>query len=198
MNVAIIPARAGSTRIPGKNIKPFMGRPIIAYSIETARKSCLFEEIWVSTDSDEIGKIAEREGARVHVRPMRLAVNEVGTQEVAKAVLQDIKAGRFEFACVVYATAPMMREADMTRALRCLQETPDAPFAYSVGAMPVRDAGQFYFGRTRAFIQDEPLDGPDVLKVVVPQDRVCDINTMEDWNKAESMFCRIHGIRKTT
>ena len=196
-NVAIIPARSGSTRIPLKNIRPFMGKPIICYSIETAVRSRLFDEIWVSTDSDEIGKVATREGARVHVRPARLAQNEVGTQEVAGAVLQDIQAGRFEFACVIYATAPMMREKDLARALAALEEKPGATFAYSIGVMPVRDAGQFYFGRTRAFIHQEPLDGPDSIKIVVPEDRVCDINTIEDWQKAEAMFCRLHNVRRT-
>ena len=62
-SVAIIPARGGSTRIPKKNIKLFLGTPIIAYSIETAERSGLFDRIIVSTDSDEIARVALQHGA---------------------------------------------------------------------------------------------------------------------------------------
>ena len=63
-NIAIIPARGGSKRIPRKNIKPFMGKPIIAYSIEAALQSGLFEEVMVSTDDEEIAGIACKYGAK--------------------------------------------------------------------------------------------------------------------------------------
>ena len=64
-SLAIIPARGGSKRIPKKNIKPFLGKPIIAYSIEVALKSKLFDEVMVSTDDEEIAKIALEYGAKV-------------------------------------------------------------------------------------------------------------------------------------
>ena len=64
-NIAIIPARGGSKRIPRKNIKPFMGKPIIAYSIEAALQSGLFDEVMVSTDDEEIAEIACKYGAQV-------------------------------------------------------------------------------------------------------------------------------------
>ncbi|MBU0909357.1 MAG: pseudaminic acid cytidylyltransferase, partial [Proteobacteria bacterium] len=63
MKVAIIPARGGSKRIVGKNIKPFMGKPVIAYSIEAARLSGLFDRIIVSTDAEEIAAVAREFGA---------------------------------------------------------------------------------------------------------------------------------------
>lgn len=63
-NIAIIPARGGSKRIPRKNIKPFMGKPIIAYSIEAALQSGLFEEVMVSTDDEEIAGIACKYGLK--------------------------------------------------------------------------------------------------------------------------------------
>ena len=66
-NIAIIPARGGSKRIPRKNIKPFMGKPIIAYSIEAALQSGLFDEVMVSTDDEEIAEIACKYGAQVPV-----------------------------------------------------------------------------------------------------------------------------------
>lgn len=66
-NLAIIPARGGSKRIPRKNIKPFMGKPIIAYSIEAALQSGIFDEVMVSTDDEEIAEVAKQYGANVHL-----------------------------------------------------------------------------------------------------------------------------------
>jgi len=72
-NLCVIPARGGSKRIPKKNIKEFCGKPLIAYSIETALKSNLFEKVIVSTDDDEISKISKKYGAEVLKRPEELA-----------------------------------------------------------------------------------------------------------------------------
>ena len=66
-NLAIIPARGGSKRIPRKNIKPFMGKPIIAYSIEAALQSGIFDEVMVSTDDEEIAEMAKQYGANVPI-----------------------------------------------------------------------------------------------------------------------------------
>src|SRR5688572_27060303 len=110
MNVAIIPARGGSTRILRKNIRMFHGKPIIAYSIAAAKESKLFGRIVVSTEDGEIGRMAEGYGATWYPRGLELTVDEVGTQEVARDVLawlveqNDIP----EYACCIYATAPLM------------------------------------------------------------------------------------------
>ena len=78
--VAIIPARGGSKRIPRKNIKPFAGKPIIAYSIEAALQSRLFDRVIVSTDDREIAAVAESFGAEVPFsRPPELADDHAGT-----------------------------------------------------------------------------------------------------------------------
>ena len=74
MKVAIIPARGGSKRIPGKNIKDFCGKPIIAYSIQAAQDSKLFDHILISTDDEEIAKVAKSCGAEVpFIRPEKLS-----------------------------------------------------------------------------------------------------------------------------
>ena len=81
--IAVIPARGGSKRIPKKNIRDFLGKPIISYSIEIAKKSKLFERIIVSTDDSEISKIAEQYGAEVpFLRPRNLADDYTGTHDV--------------------------------------------------------------------------------------------------------------------
>jgi len=108
-NLAIIPARGGSKRIPGKNIKAFCGKPIIAYSIGAAVESQLFDEVMVSTDDDKIADLARRYGAQVPF--MRSAENSndyATTADVLIEVLSDYKlAGKeFEYGCCLYPTAP--------------------------------------------------------------------------------------------
>jgi len=87
MNLCIIPARGGSKRIPKKNIKEFCGKPLIAYSIEVAKKSNLFDKIVVSTDSKEIAEVAKKYGAEVQMRPDELANDYVGLDKVIEYVL---------------------------------------------------------------------------------------------------------------
>lgn len=110
-NLAIIPARAGSKRIPRKNIKDFLGKPIIAYSIEAALKSKLFAEVMVSTDEHEIAEIAIKHGAKVpFLRSEANADDFAGTADVLIEVLEQYaKIGRaFDYACCIYPTAPLI------------------------------------------------------------------------------------------
>jgi pseudaminic acid cytidylyltransferase len=90
--LAIISARGGSKRIPRKNIKPFLGKPIIAYSIEAALKSNLFDEVMVSTDDDEIREIAFKYGAKVpFLRSDKNSNDYATTVDVIKEVLETYK-----------------------------------------------------------------------------------------------------------
>src|SRR5438309_10241806 len=109
--VAIITARGGSKRIPRKNVRLFLGRPIIAYSIEAALGSGLFDEVMVSTDDDEIAAIARSEGATVpFMRSAKMSDDHATTAEVLHEVLGQYRAlGReFDFACCLYPTAPFV------------------------------------------------------------------------------------------
>ncbi len=91
-NLAIIPARGGSKRIPRKNIKDFLGKPIIAYSIEAALKSSLFEEVMVSTDDKEIAEVAKKHGAKVpFFRSKEKADDYTGLNEVVMEVLDEYR-----------------------------------------------------------------------------------------------------------
>jgi pseudaminic acid cytidylyltransferase len=110
-NIAIIPARGGSKRIPRKNIKLFKGRPIIAYSIEAALQSQLFDQVMVSTDDAEIAEIAKQNGAEVpFLRSSENSNDLSGTAEVLEEVLLKLKnAGKeFKYACCIYPTAPFV------------------------------------------------------------------------------------------
>ena len=107
-NVAIIPARGGSKRIPRKNLKPFDGVPMIARSIRTALDSGLFDQVVVSTDDEEIAEQAQAHGAQVpFLRPAELADDFTGTAAVIVHALQQLP--HFDFACCVYATAPLLQ-----------------------------------------------------------------------------------------
>jgi len=110
--VAIIPARGGSKRIPGKNIKPFCGKPMIAYSIEAAKQSGLFERIICSTDSEEIATVARAYGAETpFCRPPELSNDFAGTDAVLLHALPWLtEHGQLvEYACCLYATAPFIQ-----------------------------------------------------------------------------------------
>jgi pseudaminic acid cytidylyltransferase len=110
-NLAVIPARGGSKRIPGKNLRAFLGKPILAYSILTAQQSGLFDDIMVSTDSDEIAGVARWHGAAVPFRRSAEKANDHATlAEVLMEVVQEYeKRGRtFENVCCLLPTAPLI------------------------------------------------------------------------------------------
>ncbi|WP_315003261.1 pseudaminic acid cytidylyltransferase [uncultured Selenomonas sp.] len=110
-DVAIIPARGGSKRIPGKNIKDFCGKPIIAYAIAAALDSGLFEEVMVSTDSHEIAEIAKAYGASVpFMRSSSASDDYATTADVLHEVLRTYagQGKHFDFMCCLYPTAPFV------------------------------------------------------------------------------------------
>ena len=125
-NIAIIPARGGSKRIPKKNIKNFLGKPIIAYSIETALKSGLFDEVMVSTDDAEIAEIAKKYGAKVpFMRSVENADDFATTADVLKEVLQNYKQFQqrnFDYACCIYPTAPFVSTELLQKSFDLLKE----------------------------------------------------------------------------
>lgn len=116
MNVAIIPARGGSKRIPRKNIKNFLGKPIIAYSIEVAKALSIFDKIIVSTDDEEIKEISMEYGAEVpFMRPSEISDDFTGTHEViGHAVSELIRIGYdLDYVCSIYPTAPLVQSKDI-------------------------------------------------------------------------------------
>jgi N-acylneuraminate cytidylyltransferase len=116
VNVAIIPARGGSKRIPRKNIKNFLGKPIIAYSIEVAKALSIFDKIIVSTDDEEIKEISMEYGAEVpFMRPSEISDDFTGTHEViGHAVSELIRIGYdLDYVCSIYPTAPLVQSKDI-------------------------------------------------------------------------------------
>lgn len=123
--LAIIPARGGSKRIPRKNIKDFLGKPIIAYSIEAALNSSLFDEVMVSTDDAEIAEVAEKYGASVpFYRSGENSNDYASTVSVLTEVLSKYleKGMKFDAACCLYPTAPFVTSEILWKAFEMLRE----------------------------------------------------------------------------
>lgn len=221
MRVAIIPARGGSKRIPRKNIRPFCGKPMIAWSIQAALQSDCFERVIVSTDDKEIAQVAKQQGAEVpFMRPASLADDYTGTQAVIAQAINALGLSDSDLVCCVYATAPFVTVADLQQGLQLLREN-DANYAFSVTsyAFPVQrairltaqsrvemfqpehfntrsqdleeawhDAGQFYWGKVAAWRDSQPIFTNAAVPVALPRHRVQDIDTPEDWQRAEWLF----------
>ena len=133
MNIAIIPARGGSKRIPRKNIKSFHGKPIIAYSIEAAIKSNCFDKIIVSTDDQEIADIAIKYGAETpFLRPNEISDDYATTIEVIQHALTwcEFEQWKIDNVCCIYATAPFLLPEDIQQGLEKLSQ-PNIEYAFS-------------------------------------------------------------------
>lgn len=140
-NLCIIPARGGSKRIPKKNIKDFLGKPIIAYSIEAAINSGLFDEIMVSTDDEEIALVAKEYGANVpFLRSNENADDFATTAAVLIEVIEQYNnEGKFyDYACCIYPTAPLIKVAKLKMGFEKLKNYrlntvfPAVAFSYSI------------------------------------------------------------------
>jgi pseudaminic acid cytidylyltransferase len=222
MRVGVIPARGGSKRIPRKNIKPFCGKPMLAWSIEAAMASQCFDRIIVSTDDCEIADVACSCGAEVpFLRPAELANDHAGTIPVMAHAVEWLRSrgGSLTAVCCIYATAPFLSPEDLRMGLRCLDES-GADYAFSVTRyeFPVQrairisatgqvemlfpenfnvrsqdlevvyhDAAQFYWGRPQAWVDGNVIFSEKSVTVPLPLHRVQDIDTPEDWVRAELM-----------
>ena len=144
--IAVITARGGSKRIPKKNIRPFNGRPIIEYSVKAALESGIFDEVMVSTDSEEIKAIAEAAGASVpFLRSAETSSDTATTADVLREVLENYAAEgkRFSEMCCLYPTAPFVTADKLVNAHKILLES---------AADAVMPVVQFSFPPQRAFI----------------------------------------------
>jgi pseudaminic acid cytidylyltransferase len=220
MKIAVIPARGGSKRVPRKNIKPFCGKPMVAWSIEAAESSGLFKHIIVSTDDPEIAKVAEAWGAEVpFLRPKALSDDYTATAPVIAHATQWALEQKMdiEVVCCIYATAPFLQATDLRRGWEALISG-DWDFAFTVTdfaapifrafkqteeggiemfypqhfamrsqdlPMALHDAGQFYWGRPAAWLAEKPIFDGRSKPVMIPRWRVQDIDTPEDWSRAE-------------
>ncbi len=160
-NIAIIPARGGSKRIPRKNIKDFLGKPIIAYSIEAALESQLFDEVLVSTDDAEIAEIAKKYGAKVpFLRSSKNSDAYATTFDVIKEVIDwySDSGFHFELACCIYPTAPFVSKEKLDEALKLLKENSyDSVFPVMPFSFPIQRALRLNMNNKISMIQPEQM-----------------------------------------
>ncbi|MDD9740440.1 MAG: pseudaminic acid cytidylyltransferase [Marinovum algicola] len=140
MQIALIPARGGSKRIPRKNIRPFAGRPMIGWPIAAARASGLFDHVIVSTDDEEIAEVARAQGAEVpFIRPDHLADDFTPAREAivdAVETMEEIVGQKVERLCCIYATAAFVQAADLQQARRILDGVAEGGFVFAAASYP--------------------------------------------------------------
>jgi N-acylneuraminate cytidylyltransferase len=138
--LCIIPARGGSKRIPRKNIKPFMGKPIMAYSIKAALESGLFDEVMVSTDDEGFADIAKKFGASVPFLRSEATANDYATTvDVLLEVIETYKQRGmiFDAICCLYSTAPFVTSERLKEAYSKLSDNVDACFTMVEYSYPI-------------------------------------------------------------
>lgn len=234
--VCIIPARGGSKRIKRKNLKSFCGKPILAYSIENAKKCGIFSEIIVSSEDAEILEFARKCGVSAQIRSQELSDDYAGTHEVILFAIEQLEQQRLQtsqnaesqntkphtddfWVCCLYATAPLLESNALQNAFEIAKNK--AQSCYCFGAVeydysPYRafrivenqnkmlfnehfskrsqdlekiyhDAGQFYFAK-KSIWQSKANIFENSISFLLPPSRVCDIDTLEDWELAELKF----------
>lgn len=217
-NLCIIPARGGSKRIPKKNIKDFLGKPIIAYSIEAALGSKLFDEVMVSTDDEEIAQIAEQYGAKV---PFRRSERNADDFAVLADVIEEVKNAyhtknrKFDNICCILPTAPFITIELLNKGFALLTENavdsvkPVVRFSYPIQrAVRMKNNGRLEMfnpehlktrsqdlepayhdaGQFYWMKSEKALKGDAKLGFEISEQLVQDIDTEEDWKLAEIKF----------
>lgn len=227
MRAAIVTARGGSRRIPRKNVKDFLGKPMIGYAIGTALASGLFDRVVVSTDNEEIAEVSRRLGAEVPFRrPPELSDDNASTDKVLLHAVQECRRiyGGLSDGCCIYPTSPFLTAGDLARgrdmllAHRATSAFPVVKYDFPIeqafildGVHPrakwpdklmarsqdfedhYHDAGMFYWFDAEKFLQAGELFCADSVAFAVPGDRFQDINTPEDWERAEIKFRVLAG-----
>lgn len=221
--VAIVPARGGSKRIPRKNVRPFLGVPLLVRTLQTLQAAGTFDRIIVSTDDDEIAALALATGVEVPFRrTASLADDHTGTRTVIQHAIRQLEQHApdpVDLVCSIYPTAVFIQPEDLERARQLLVRTA-AAFVFTATSFPApiqralrrlpdgscemfqpehrqtrsqdlqeafHDAGQFYWGTRDAWLSETPTFGARSQLYVLPRWRVQDIDTPEDWERAERM-----------
>jgi pseudaminic acid cytidylyltransferase len=224
-SIAIIPARGGSKRIPQKNIRNFLGKPIIAYSIDCALKSGLFSEVMVSTDDEGIASIAKTYGAKIPFYRSQENSNDFATlSDVISEVVGCYKeiGKQFDYGCCILPTAPFITIEKLKEALLMLMNQgfdsvrPIVKFSYPLQRafrlLSDNSVQMFYpeYAQSRSqdlepayhdagqfywFKTDKMLKGTNKGGMVVNEIEVQDIDTIDDWEIAEIKMKILNSLK---
>ena len=224
MNIAIIPARGGSKRIPRKNIKDFCGQPMLAYPIKAALQSGVIDKVVVSTDDDEIAAVARHYGAEVpFLRRAELADDYSDTSAVIRDAITQLQAlgWPLNYCACLYATTPLLTASVIHNSLQQLEKNrADYVFTAARFSFPIQralvmtdsggvtpfdpssitkrsqdltpayhDAGQLYWAKASTWLDSsKAIFGANSHMQVLPDHLVQDIDTPEDWQRAELLY----------
>lgn len=216
--IAIIPARGGSKRLPRKNILPINGKPMITYPISAALKSKMFDAVIVSTEDDEIADIAEQQGAVVQWRPLELAQDRSTVVQVCTQVLTLPQYQGVEAFCCIYATAVLLQEQDIVSSRQLLDiETNVVMGVTQYNYQPVQalkqqngylslmwpeygniqsqfypelcvDTGTLYWAKTATFLKSATFYGSTLRGYPIDNNKTVDINTAQDYERAKRLL----------
>lgn len=187
MIMCVIPARAGSKRIPGKNIRMLGGKPVMAHSIECAQDSGLFDVVAVSTDSTEIGLIARSYGANFFRRDPQNASDTATDADVIQEILSFSPC---DYLCYLYPIAPLIEPHHLRWGYNAVR---GPSWKVTARGPDGRDAGAFYWVDAARFVHGEYYS-TDADSVYLPDDIVCDVNTEDDWTELERKYRRLHAF----
>ena len=217
-NLAVIPARGGSKRIPRKNIKEFLGKPIIAYSIDIALNSGLFDEVMVSTDDKEIAEVAEKYGATVpFFRSDEVADDFATLADVMDEVLDCYrkKDEIYKYVCCILPTAPLINPKIFRKCYDIISGSDEYDSVRTITPFnfPVQRAQRYIDGKTEyiwpAFEKSRSQDleaayhdtgqfywvtfkkgmhSANGYRIIIPNVEVQDIDNEDDWKLAELKY----------
>ncbi|MFP6011826.1 pseudaminic acid cytidylyltransferase [Helicobacter pylori] len=219
--IAIVLARSSSKRIKNKNIIDFFNKPMLAYPIEAALNSKLFEKVFISSDSMEYVYIAKNYGASfLNLRPKALADDRATTLEVMAYHMKELELKDEDIACCLYGTSVFLQEKHLKNAFETLKENTDYVFTCApFSASPYRsfslengvqmafkehsntrtqdlktlyhDAGLLYMGKAQAFKEMRPIFSPNSIALELSPLEVQDIDTLEDLELAKLKYSHL-------
>lgn len=213
--IAMIPARLGSKRIPKKNIRYMIDKPLIQYPIDLILQSNRFDSVWVNTESDELGKAVQLLGAEFHKRPSELATDTATNRDFTYEFMRKHEC---DYIVMVNTTSPLLRQETMNRFLDFVEEN---DFDTVVSVIEEKEE-TFFKGIPLNFSLEEkinsqlleptesivwaltawkrstfmalqesginPVFGGKLATFKIPKDESCDLDTEEDWNIAEGIL----------
>lgn len=226
MKVAFIPARGGSKRIPGKNLRLFNGQPLISYALEAVHQSAIFDQVIISTDSQDVLEFGRQADVTVIERQAELADDFSTIREVVRDFITKSQLQLLDSVCCVLPSNPFLIASDLKKAdemhhqwefvyaimesqkpvERALTRLEDGTTKMRLGEfqdtrtqdLPKSffDAGQFYFASVQSWLSSSSILNSRSLGLIASFKNSIDIDTIEDWKLAESIFEKYFGAQK--
>ena len=182
--LGLIPARKGSKRVPGKNMKPLGGQPLIVWTIGAAHMAEKIDTIVVSSDDERALELADGLGCDTLLRPAELATDQASSYDVIRHAL-DAYNGEYDYLCLLQPTSPFRAPNDIDMCVDMLEKCSTSPAFASAQYNKHVPNGAVYVAHISWLRDGGNFDGPAVTHYLMPPQRSLDIDTPEDWKQAE-------------